>query len=65
MGADHPETLTTRSNIAALTAEAGNLREALRLFRELLPDRERVLGTDHPAAIRVRESIEELSERLR
>jgi len=26
----------------------GDSREALRLFRELLPDRERVLGHDHP-----------------
>ena len=32
-------------------------REALRLFAELLPDRERVLGRDHPYTLRTRNNI--------
>ena len=89
-GADHPDTLTTRGNIAFWTGrerasgggaaavpgaaarpgtgprpgpprhpghlrqhrlldrECGHPAEALRLFQELLPDQERVLGPDHP-----------------
>jgi hypothetical protein len=30
---------------------------ALRLFRELLPDRERVLGPDHPDTLATRSNI--------
>ena len=30
------------------TGESGEAREALRLFQQLLPDQERVLGPDHP-----------------
>ena len=51
LGADHPDTLTTRNNIAGLTGQSGEAGEALRLFRELLPDQERVLGarpSQHP-----------------
>ena len=35
----------------------GDAREALRLFAELLPDQERVLGRDHPNALMTRNNI--------
>ena len=57
LGADHPETLTTRGNIAAFTGETGEAREALRLFLELLPDLTRVLGADYPETLRTRGHI--------
>jgi hypothetical protein len=57
LGPDHLETLRTRYNIAAWTGGAGDAREALRLFAELLPDRERVLGHDHPDTLRTRSNI--------
>ena len=57
LGPDHPDTLTTRSNIAAWTGSVGDAREALRLFAELLPDRERVLGRDHPDTLTTRNNI--------
>jgi hypothetical protein len=40
--------LTTRHSVAYWTGEAGDARGALELFEELLPDRQRVLGADHP-----------------
>src|SRR5215471_6729362 len=57
LGRDHPDTLTTRGNIASWTGETGEAGEALRLFRELLPDQERVLGRDHPDTLRTRGEI--------
>ena len=57
LGPDHPDTLTTRNNIARWTGEAGDAREALRLFAELLPDMERVLGHDHPDTLMTRHNI--------
>ncbi len=69
LGADHPDTLSTRHNIAYWTGETGEEHEALRLNRELLPDRVRVLGADHPDALRTRDSIAvctpEIGEALR
>ncbi|MDQ1248844.1 MAG: hypothetical protein QG597_3218, partial [Actinomycetota bacterium] len=57
LGADHPDTLTTRHNIAYLTRVAGDRGEALRLYTELLPDQMRVLGADHPATRRTMNRI--------
>ena len=48
LGPDHPDTLTTRNNIALWTGNAGEPAAARDLFRALLPDMERVLGPDHP-----------------
>jgi len=60
-GPDHPNTLTTRKNIAAFTGRAGDPGEALRLFTGLLPDHQRVLGPDHPDTLRTRQWIAYLS----
>jgi len=57
LGPDHPDTLDTRLDIAALTGCAGHPDEARRLSDELLPDRERVLGSDHPGTLRTRSSL--------
>ena len=56
-GADHPDTLTTRSYIAFWTGECGDPAGALRLAGELLRDRERVLGADHPVTLITRGNI--------
>jgi Tetratricopeptide repeat len=53
----HPDTLITRNYIASWTGHCGDAAGALRLFRELLPDQERVLGPDHPSTLTTRGSI--------
>jgi Tetratricopeptide repeat len=57
LGPDHPDTLTTRSNIAAWTGQAGDARGALELFTALLPDQQRILGPDHPDTLATRSNI--------
>jgi hypothetical protein len=54
---DHPGTLATRGNIAGWTGQCGDAAGALRLFRELLLDLERVLGPDHPDTLTTRNNI--------
>jgi hypothetical protein len=53
----HPATLTTRNYIASWTGHCGDAAGALRLFRELLPDQERVLGPDHRETLATRGNI--------
>jgi hypothetical protein len=53
-GPDHPNTLTTRGNVAGCTGESGNGTEALRLYQELLPDQIRMLKADHPGVLATR-----------
>jgi hypothetical protein len=48
LGADHPNTLNSRNNLAYAYASAGRLGEAIPLYEQTLADREQVLGTHHP-----------------
>ena len=48
LGPDHPDTLTTRNNLAGAYDSAGRFGEAIELFEQVLADRVRVLGPDHP-----------------
>jgi Tetratricopeptide repeat/Trypsin-like peptidase domain len=57
LGPDHPDTLTTRNNIAYWTGEAGRPDVAVELFSAVLPDMERVLGPDHPDTLSTRGNI--------
>jgi Tetratricopeptide repeat len=56
-GSDHPETLTTRNNVAFWTGECGDSVGALAAFELLLPDRVRVLGADHPDTLTTRNNV--------
>ncbi|MGH3921352.1 MAG: tetratricopeptide repeat protein [Pseudonocardiaceae bacterium] len=49
--------MTTRHNVAYWTGEAGDPGQALRLLTELLPDRQRVLGPDHPDTLNTQKWI--------
>ena len=57
LGEDHPDTLTTRHNLAYCYQEAGRTDEAIALHEQLLPDRIRVLGEDHPDTLITRNQL--------
>jgi hypothetical protein len=48
LGPEHPDTLTTRSNLAYWRGRSGDAVGAAEAFEVLLEDRLRVLGPDHP-----------------
>ena len=48
MGADHPNTLRCRTNLAGAYLLAGDLSGAIALLEKSLLDMKRVLGEDHP-----------------
>ena len=50
-GAEHPDTLTARHNLARWTGEAGDPVSAQDQLAALLPVQERVIGTEHPDAL--------------
>jgi hypothetical protein len=57
LGADHPDTLTARHNLAVWTSHAGNAAAARDQLAALLPVRERVLGADHPDTLAARHEL--------
>jgi tetratricopeptide (TPR) repeat protein len=57
LGADHPETLGSRNNLADAYREAGRLDDAVALHQQTLADYERVLGADHPGTLLSRNNL--------
>ena len=57
LGADHPDTLTSRNNLAEAYRAAGRTAEAIALYERTLADRERVLGADHPNTLGSRNNL--------
>ena len=57
LGPDHPDTLTTRSNLAGCLGEAGRVAEATAADMALLDDQERVLGPDHRLTLATRNNL--------
>ena len=57
LGQEHPDTLTTRHNLARWTGQAGDPAAARDLYAELLPVRERVLGPEHRHTLANRHSL--------
>jgi tetratricopeptide (TPR) repeat protein len=57
LGADHPDTLASRNNLAYAYESAGRLSEAIPLYEQALADCERVLGTDHPDTLASRNNL--------
>ena len=59
LGPEHPDTLTTRHNLAHWTGKAGDPAAARDLYAALLPIRERVLGAQHPDTLTTRHNLAE------
>ena len=57
LGLDHPDTLTSRNNLANAYQAAGRLDEAISLHEQTLADYERVLGPDHPSTLQSRNNL--------
>ncbi|MEU8364955.1 tetratricopeptide repeat protein, partial [Nonomuraea sp. NPDC048882] len=57
LGAEHPDTLITRHNLAYWTGEAGDAAAARDQYAALLPIRERVLGAEHPNTLITRHNL--------
>ena len=55
LGADHPDTLTSRNNLADAYQAAG--LAAIPLYERTLADPERVLGADHPDTLTSRNNL--------
>ncbi|MBH5335411.1 tetratricopeptide repeat protein [Streptomyces pactum] len=56
-GEDHPDTLTSRNNLARAYGAVGDLGRAVPLFEQTLADRVRVLGEDHPSTLTSRNNL--------
>ncbi len=57
LGADHPDTLGTRGNLATAYGATGRTAEAITLHEQTLADQERVLGADHPDTLTTRHNL--------
>ena len=57
LGPDHPDTLTSRNNLAGAYYSAGRLGEAIPLYEAVLADSVRVLGDDHPDTLTSRNNL--------
>ncbi len=57
LGDDHPDTLSSRNNLACAYESAGRLDEAIDLYEQTLTDRRRVLGDDHPDTLTSRNNL--------
>ncbi|MGW4533522.1 tetratricopeptide repeat protein [Nocardia sp. NPDC004340] len=57
LGAEHPNILASRNNLAYAYESAGRLPEATALYERTLTDRERVLGAEHPDTLASRSNL--------
>jgi len=57
LGDDHPDTLSTRHELATVIARQGRLEEAGTAFRGVLEATERVLGIDHSSTAITRQAL--------
>ena len=57
LGDDHPDTLTSRNNLAGAYESAGRLDEAITLYEQVLDDRTHIFGPDHPDTLISRDNL--------
>ena len=64
LGADHPETIRSRRELADAYMSVGRVAEAGPLYEQALADAERVLGEDHPDTMRSQDGLAEVYESM-
>jgi Tetratricopeptide repeat len=64
LGADRPDTLTSRYNLAYAYQSAGWPGKAIPLYERTLADSERVLGASHPQTLASRNNLERGRSRI-
>ena len=57
LGKEHPDTLSSRNNLAVALVDQKKYEEGERLYREMLMLREVVLGKEHPDTVGTREDL--------
>jgi hypothetical protein len=57
LGPEHPNTLTSRNNLASVLGDLGRLEEAEQEHRAVLDIRMRVLGPEHPNTLTSRNNL--------
>jgi tetratricopeptide (TPR) repeat protein len=57
LGAEHPDTLAARDNLALSYWSAGRIADAIALQEQVLADRERLLGPEHPDTLTARTNL--------
>ena len=57
LGPDHPDTLTSRNDLAIAYWDVGRTDEAITLHEQTLTDQEQTLGPDHPETLRSRNNL--------
>jgi hypothetical protein len=63
LGSDHPDTLTTRNNLAIAYHAAGRTTDAIPMFERTLAGCERLLGGEHPFTNQVRGNLAVLTDK--
>lgn len=58
VGAEHPATLSSRSSLAYTYLCADQVAEAIDVCERMLPECQRVLGSEHPFAKQVKNILE-------
>ena len=54
---DHPDTLHSRTSLAAAYRDAGRAADAIPLVQQTLATREQLLGADHPNTLAARNNL--------
>ncbi len=65
LGAEHPHTLTSASNLAASLADQGKYVEAERMLHSALASLQRVLGAEHPDTLATARCLEQARAAIR
>ena len=64
LGADHPDTLAVRNNLAGAYKSVGRFSDAIDAWEKLLPDCQRVLGLEHPLTKLVQKNLEAAKRKM-